>query len=57
MGTGEVVPVLNVTDLIKSAVRYSETAMSTGMTPGKEIPAESERLSILVVEDSITSGL
>lgn len=55
MGTGEVVPVLNVTDLIKSAVRYSETAMPTGMAPGKEVPAESERLSILVVEDSITS--
>jgi len=55
LGTGEVVPVLNVTDLIKSAVRLSDSAMPARMASGKESIAEVERLSVLVVEDSITS--
>jgi len=55
LGTGEVVPVLNVADLIKSAVRRSDSARLEGPVPGTERPAESERLSVLVVEDSITS--
>jgi two-component system chemotaxis sensor kinase CheA len=55
LGTGEVVPVLNVADLIKSAVRLSDSAPLAGFVPESERSAESERLSILVVEDSITS--
>ncbi len=55
LGTGAVVPVLNVSDLIKSAVRLSESAPLAGFIPESERPAEPERLSILVVEDSITS--
>ena len=51
LGTGEVVPVLNVPDLMSSAVRSPAAAPS--------MPAESfagpERKRILVVEDSITS--
>ncbi len=55
LGTGEVVPVLNVADLIKSAVRFSDSATPAATAAGKEIPAESRPLSVLVVEDSITS--
>jgi len=55
LGTGEVVPVLNVTDLIKSAVRFSDSGMPARTEPGRERIAETERLSVLVVEDSITS--
>ncbi len=55
LGTGEVVPVLNVADLIKSAVRFSDSATPVATAASKELPAESKPLSILVVEDSITS--
>ncbi len=50
LGTGQVVPVLNVSDLLKSAVRVS---------PGAEAPSRSKeapaRKSVLVAEDSITA--
>ena len=51
LGTGEVVPVLNISDLLKSAVRVS---------PGIEAPSvpeetPPERKTALVVEDSITA--
>jgi two-component system chemotaxis sensor kinase CheA len=52
LGTGQVVPVLNVADLLKSAVKGATTARA---------PVRAEQLavdvprSILVVEDSITS--
>ncbi|MCL5024401.1 MAG: response regulator [Nitrospirae bacterium] len=51
LGTGEVVPVLNITDLLKSAARVSPAAE---MPP---VPEESlsARKSVLVVEDSITA--
>ncbi len=55
LATGEAVPVLNVADLIKSAIRQPESGSPKGLTPEQERPAESERMSILVVEDSITS--
>ena len=51
LGTGKVVPILNVSDLLKSAVRISSTALT--ITPPEEVPEE--RISLLVVEDSITS--
>lgn len=55
LGTGEVVPVLNVADLIKSAVRFSDSATPVATAATEEFPAESRPLSVLVVEDSITS--
>lgn len=52
LGTGQVVPVLNVSDLLKSAVQRA-TAPLAPVIDGK--PAAAEKQSILVVEDSITS--
>lgn len=49
LGTGEVIPVLNASDLMKSAVRQSGKRL-----PRKEAVAGREK-AILVVEDSITS--
>ncbi len=51
LGTGQVVPVLNVPDLLKSAVKHATAPFA----PAAEKPVETERQSILVVEDSITS--
>jgi two-component system chemotaxis sensor kinase CheA len=51
LGTGKVVPILNVLDLMKSAVRFSAT---TGAAVAAE-EVEAKKKSILVVEDSITS--
>lgn len=50
-GSGEVVPVLHVPDLMKSAVRNSGNAKGS---QNNEIASE-KRLKILVAEDSITS--
>lgn len=52
LGTGQVVPVLNVPDLLKSAVKRA-TAPRAPIAAGKAGAAEKQ--SILVVEDSITS--
>jgi two-component system chemotaxis sensor kinase CheA len=51
LGTGKVVPVLNVSDLMKSAVLSA--AVSRKETPAGQTPAGAGR--ILVAEDSITS--
>ncbi|MEX0743993.1 MAG: hybrid sensor histidine kinase/response regulator [Phycisphaeraceae bacterium] len=51
LGTGEVVPVLNVPDLMKSATRLAATSRA----PAGAQPVEAQKRSILVVEDSITS--
>ena len=51
LGTGKVVPILNVSDLLKSAIKTSSTARP--ISSPEEAPAE--RKSLLVVEDSITS--
>jgi two-component system chemotaxis sensor kinase CheA len=51
LGTGEVVPILNVRDLMKSAVRAS--AVKAMAAPLEE--REEKRQNILVVEDSITA--
>jgi two-component system chemotaxis sensor kinase CheA len=50
LGTGRVVPILNVSDLMKSAVRVSSAVR---MAPAAQQPEE--RKSVLIVEDSITS--
>jgi len=52
LGTGQVVPVLNVPDLLKSAVKQA-TAPRAPIVTGK--PGATEKHAILVVEDSITS--
>lgn len=49
LGTGKVVPILNITDLMTSAVKI---APSRAETPAGE---PEKRMSILVVEDSITA--
>ncbi|HWP47217.1 MAG TPA: hybrid sensor histidine kinase/response regulator [Candidatus Limnocylindrales bacterium] len=52
LGTGKVVPILNVSDLMKSAIKIASGPSRT--TPvDKEV--EAKRKSILVVEDSITT--
>lgn len=51
LGTGQVVPILNVPDLMKSAVKVASTA---AVRPAVSEAAEA-RKSVLVVEDSITS--
>ena len=51
LGTGQVVPVLNVADLMKSAVRQTTARHA----PAAAKPAEMQQRSVLVVEDSITS--
>ncbi len=55
LGTGQVVPVLNVRDLVKSAIQVSATARSPAAPP-----VETEDVggkSVLVVEDSITARM
>lgn len=51
LGTGEVVPVLNIADLLKSAVH----PVSAPIAALRVQPADRKEQSILVVEDSITS--
>lgn len=55
LGTGQVVAVLNVPDLMKSAVKSAaKLTASQPLAPAGERPERTEH-SILVVEDSITS--
>lgn len=51
LGSGKVVPVINVPDLMKSAVRTEMTSV----VPGDEGEKPKKTYSILVAEDSITS--
>ncbi|OGG05325.1 MAG: hybrid sensor histidine kinase/response regulator, partial [Candidatus Glassbacteria bacterium RIFCSPLOWO2_12_FULL_58_11] len=53
LGSGQVVPVLNVSDLIKSA-RQATAAQSEALIPAAE---KAKKKSILVVEDSITARM
>ena len=54
MGTGKPVPILNVPDLIRSAVKAAGAPAMPAVAAEK---AEAKRKSILVVEDSITSRI
>jgi two-component system, chemotaxis family, sensor kinase CheA len=56
LGGGEVAPILNVADLLKSAQRSAGAAVRAA-SGGTSAPAESKARSILVAEDSITSRL
>jgi len=51
LGTGELAPILNVADLLKSAVQMS----LTGPRPERARPEAAVRRGVLVVEDSITA--
>lgn len=53
LGTGKVAPILNVPDLLKSAVRASEAGVQPPTVPVQ--PAGTKKKSLLVAEDSITS--
>jgi two-component system chemotaxis sensor kinase CheA len=53
LGTGRVVPVLNVPDLMQSAVKRATVPIAS--VAAAEEPAGAQQRSILVVEDSITS--
>jgi two-component system chemotaxis sensor kinase CheA len=54
LGSGQVVPILNVADLIESAVHSSARGVRTAVA----VPAKSaKKQSVLVVEDSITSRI
>jgi two-component system, chemotaxis family, sensor kinase CheA len=55
LGTGLVVPVLNVLDLLKSVVRLSATAMRPAVMPVE--PEAGRGKSVLVVEDSIIARM
>jgi len=55
LGAGRVVPILNVSDLMKSAIRWS--AVATGPAAPAPEKEEARRKSILVVEDSITARM
>jgi two-component system, chemotaxis family, sensor kinase CheA len=55
LGTGQVVPVLNVPDVLKSAVRASAAAASPGMTAVEREGAGQK--SVLIVEDSVTTRM
>ena len=52
LATGKLVPILNVPDLMKSAVRVSATPAQTAVV-GPQVPER--RKSILIAEDSITA--
>lgn len=54
-GDGRVLPVLNVADLMQSAVRASEIGVQVPSAPA-EVP-DTRRKSVLVAEDSITSRI
>jgi two-component system chemotaxis sensor kinase CheA len=53
LGSGDVAPILNVADLLKSAT----TAGAALRTPAAAAPAQAPAKRILVVEDSITSRM
>lgn len=54
LGTGKVVPIINIPDLMKSAVRVQAPAMKPSAVLEKK---EAKRGSVLVVEDSITARM
>jgi two-component system, chemotaxis family, sensor kinase CheA len=54
LGSGKVVPVLNTTDLLKSAVRTGTGAMRASI---EKLEMAKRRRSVLVAEDSITSRM
>lgn len=56
LGNGRVAPILNVTDLMKSAVKIAAFSSRPGRDTAIDLTAEPPR-SVLVVEDSITTRM
>ena len=54
LGSGQVVPILNVADLLKSARKVAGAASRVALATA---PAQAETRRILIVEDSITSRM
>ena len=54
LGSGKIVPVLNISDLLKSALKETILNIRPKVTEKK---AEEEKNSVLIVEDSITSRM
>jgi len=54
LGTGEAIPILNVRDLLKSAVKISAPSRAP-IKPGRTQLIPNKNSSVLVVEDSITT--
>ncbi|MFH1052268.1 MAG: response regulator [bacterium] len=52
LGSGKVIPILNVSDIIKTAMKASATKLSS-----LSVEKKKEKKAILVVEDSITSRM
>ncbi|SOD41092.1 hybrid sensor histidine kinase/response regulator [Nitrosovibrio sp. Nv4] len=57
LGSGEVAPVLNVADLLRSAVKRPAAAATFAAQLSDRADERIKKLSILVVEDSITSRI
>ncbi len=55
LGSGKVVPILNVSDLLKSAVKL--TGAPEGKTRGNGKQMERKKTSLMVAEDSVTSRM
>src|SRR5207249_3604125 len=55
LGSGKVVPILNVVDLLKSSARAEPTDLGRQGKESVVAQRETKRKSILVAEDSITS--
>lgn len=55
LGSGKVVPVLNISDLMKSAIRLGDRGTASVPAPDEE--KVREKISVLVTEDSITSRM
>ncbi|GAB6179506.1 response regulator [Desulfotomaculum defluvii] len=54
LGTGQVVPILHVPDLIKAAIRYPTNNIKAVASEPRQVD---QRKSVLIVEDSITSRM
>ncbi len=58
LGSGKIVPVLNISDLLKSALKETMKETTSNIRPKvTEKKAEEEKNSVLVIEDSITSRM
>ncbi len=54
LGSGKVVPVLNVSDLVKTVIRHAGISTRPNVA---QVQGDEKKISILVVEDSITSRI
>lgn len=57
LGTGKVVPILNVPELIDAVYAQHVAAAESTATPAVEEPVGAKQRAVLVVEDSITSRM